>query len=116
MRRAADKFYLLFPVAERMFLDWISECDSQQRPIDLIKKPEPPKQGDDLVYKLRELTSCLNLIGQCANYTSYMFGAANDLLFIEHYDLVQRCSVIVGRVGSTPWNEYMESALRCVRR
>lgn len=115
LRRAADKFYLLFPVAEEMLAKWIEECDSQVTPIDVMRKPEPPKQSDDLVYKVREMTSCLILIGQCANYTSYMFGAANDLLFIAHYDLMRRCSVIINRVGSTPWSEYMESALRCVR-
>ena len=56
------------------------------------------------------------LISECINYTSYMFGAANDLILLDHYRIIERCASLVRRTGKTAWSEYMEVALKCLVR
>ncbi len=114
LRRALDKFSILFPVVEDLLLKWQDSVDNYVKPIDVFAKAETPQQSKDLIYKVRECTSCLVLVGMCTNYTSYMYGAANDLILLAHYQLIERCVTLLRRTGKTVWSAYMEAALKCV--
>ena len=46
-------------MVEEKLLSWQGEFDNYANPIDVLTKAEPPKQSDDLVYKVRECASCL---------------------------------------------------------
>ena len=97
-----------------MLLKWQDSVDNYVKPIDVFAKAETPQQSKDLIYKVRECTSCLVLVGMCTNYTSYMYGAANDLILLAHYQLIERCVTLLRRTGKTVWSAYMEAALKCV--
>ena len=90
LERALDKFSILFPVVEDLLLKWQDSVDNYVKPIDVFAKAETPQQSKDLIYKVRESTSCLVLVGMCTNYTSYMYGAANDLILLGSTTSSQR--------------------------
>ena len=105
LRRALDKFSILYPV-----IDSFISCDSDS--IDVVKPVPTSNYTEDQKYKMLEASGCLILIARCVNFTSYMYGASNDLILQHYYDIIHRLRNVVNNVGTIEWNNYMDASIQ----
>ena len=102
LESSLKKINVLYPI----LLEEIMPEGLGARPVALLSLDA------DMQYRAKELTSCFILLSACANFTSSVYGPANDLILLPKYQLFDRLCELLQWAFKVPWNDLLSEALQ----